>query len=110
MVFERRDMKRKIVCLCGSTKFRKEYEKVTLEETLKGNIVLSVGCFMHSDNIPITEEQKQELDNLHLDKITMADEIIVIAPNGYTGESTNREIDFASQLLIPIRYLIFERS
>jgi len=105
-MFKRRDMKRKIVCLCGSTRFKKEYEKVTLEETLAGNIVLSVGCFVHSDNISITEEQKQELDKLHLDKIKMADEIIVIAPNGYTGESTNREIDFASQLLKPVRYVV----
>jgi hypothetical protein len=30
-----------IICLCGSTKFKKEYLKVQAEETLKGNIVLS---------------------------------------------------------------------
>jgi hypothetical protein len=40
---------RKIVCLCGSTRFGDAFAKANLEETLAGNIVLSVGCYTHSD-------------------------------------------------------------
>ncbi len=52
-----------IVCLCGSTKFYNEYVKANFDETLKGNIVLSVGFFMHNfekihNGINITSEQK----------------------------------------------------
>ena len=41
--------RRKIVTLCGSTRFGKAFEDANLEETLKGNIVLSVGSTTHSD-------------------------------------------------------------
>lgn len=85
----------KIICLCGSTKFKEEFEKTALEETLKGNIILTVAAFGHADNITFTREQKSLLDALHMHKILLADEIIVIAPGRYIGESTEREIEFA---------------
>lgn len=40
----------KIVCLCGSTRFAKEFGDANLAETLKGNIVLTVGSMTHSDD------------------------------------------------------------
>lgn len=39
----------RIVCLCGSTRFAKAFADANLEETLKGNIVLTVGSMTHSD-------------------------------------------------------------
>lgn len=39
-----------IVCLCGSTKFKDEFTRAQLEETLAGKIVLTIGCNMKSDN------------------------------------------------------------
>ena len=38
----------KVITLCGSTRFRAEYERVQKELTLQGNIVISVGLFGHS--------------------------------------------------------------
>lgn len=87
--------KPKIVCLCGSTKFKDIFEEVTLVETLEGNIVLSVGCYTHSDNINITPEQKKEFDKLHLKKIDLADEVYILNKGGYIGESTARELVYA---------------
>jgi len=87
--------KPKVVCLCGSTKFKEEFEKATLEETLAGNIVLSVGCYTHSDEVDITPEQKKELDQLHLRKIDLADVVYILNKNGYIGESTARELVYA---------------
>lgn len=41
---------RMIVCLCGSTRFSRAFAEANLEETLKGNIVLTVGNMMHSSD------------------------------------------------------------
>ena len=38
----------KIVCLCGSTRFYQQFQRANYEETMAGNIVLSVGFYMHS--------------------------------------------------------------
>lgn len=81
-----------IVCLCGSTRFRKEYEQVNYEETLAGKIVLSVGCYAPFDCTP---EQKIALDELHKKKIHLADEILIINVGSYIGESTKSEIEYA---------------
>lgn len=39
----------KIVCLVGSTRFFDAFERANLEETLAGNIVLTVGSHRRSD-------------------------------------------------------------
>jgi hypothetical protein len=107
----------KIVCLCGSTRFKSAYEEANYRETLKGNIVLSVGAYMHHDSngnllkvgdleMPlITEDQKKMLDKLHFEKIKLADEILVLNVDGYIGESTRNEIDFARRMDKVIKYL-----
>ena len=94
----------KIVCLCGSTRFKKEFEEANKEETLLGNIVLSVGVFGHSDGIKLEEHQKKELDNLHLKKIDISDEILVLNVDGYIGSSTKSEIKYAEFTGKKIRY------
>lgn len=94
----------KIVCLCGSTKFKEEFELANKEETLKGYIVLTVGFFAHCDPEPPTKEQKSKLDALHKNKILLSEEILVINPGDYIGESTKSEIDFAIKHGKKVRY------
>jgi hypothetical protein len=104
-------MKRKIVCLCGSTRFYKEFQQANFEETMKGHIVLSVGFYMHAseethgEHIGITPEQKIDLDKLHFDKIELADEVLILNKDGYIGESTRNEIEHAKALGKEIRWL-----
>lgn len=43
-------------------------------------------------------ETKARLDILHLAKIELADEIVVITVDKYIGESTRREIEYARYL------------
>ena len=86
----------KVITLCGSTRFRAEYERVQKELTLQGNIVISVGLFGHSGDDEVWKDGvKEMLDEMHLAKIDMADEIFVINPGGYIGQSTSREIAYA---------------
>ena len=85
-----------VITLCGSTRFRAEYERVQKELTLQGNIVISVGLFGHSGDDEVWKDgAKEMLDEMHLAKIDLADEIFVINPGGYVGQSTSREIAYA---------------
>ena len=94
----------KIITLCGSTKFKSTFEDVNRDLTLKGKIILQPGCFVHTDNISITEEQKEKLDILHKEKIKMSDCIFVLNINNYIGSSTISEINYAKENSIPIYY------
>ena len=90
-----------VVCLCGSTRFRAEIVEANRLLTLEGHIVLAPGVFGH-DGDPITDDEKAKLDALHLRKIDMAEQVIVIAPGGYIGESTRREIVYAESTGKPV--------
>jgi hypothetical protein len=94
-----------IVCLCGSTQFKDDFIKASLEESIAGNIVLSVGGFGHIDRLPNFEVNKPKLDVLHFRKIELADEILVINRYGYVGESTSNEIAHAVKLGKYIRWM-----
>lgn len=95
----------KIVCLCGSTKFKDAYTKANADLTMQGVIVLSVGLFGHADSIDLTEADKTMLDKLHLQKIDVADEILVLNVGGYIGNSTKREIVYATMTGKKVNYL-----
>lgn len=96
----------RIVCLCGSTRFKDTFLKEQLRLTLEGIIVLSVGCFMHSDaELGIGATEKVKLDELHLRKIDIADEVLILNVGGYVGSSTAREIVHAGMADKAITFL-----
>ncbi len=92
----------KIVCLCGSTKFKDQFAEINKQETLRGNIVLAPGVFGHADGLILPDETKVMLDELHFRKIDMADEVIIVSVDGYAGDSTRREIAYAKQVGKPV--------
>ena len=101
-----------IVVLCGSTRFSHAFRDANLTETLAGKIVLSIGCDMRSDqdifgHLSPDEltEIKCKLDELHLRKIDLADEILILNVGGYVGESTRRELAYARSIGKQIRFL-----
>ncbi len=99
-----------IVCLCGSTRFSETFHEANLRETLAGKIVLSIGCDFKSDSDleiagQLTEEDKKRLDELHLRKIDLADEVLILNVGGYIGVSTAREAAYAKLHGKRIRWL-----
>ena len=100
--------KRKIITLCGSTKFKDQYDQINALLTIGGNIILSCGFFLHSvkPNLSASEiEQiKTEADALHKDKIFISDEIFAIDMLGYIGDSTRSEIEYAMSINKPVRF------
>ncbi len=102
--------KYKVITLCGSTRFKDAFLEAQKRLTLEGNIVISVGLFGHSgDNEVWTEGTKLMLDDMHLRKIDMADEVYVINVDGYIGASTQAEIEYAKRAGKAVRYLEGER-
>lgn len=96
----------KIVTLCGSTRFKEQYLEAQKRLTLEGNIVISVGLFGHSGDDEVwTEGAKAMLDDMHKRKIDLADEIFVVNVDGYIGESTRSEIEYAKANGKVVKYL-----
>lgn len=99
-----------VVVLCGSTRFKDDFEREMVRLGLEGKIVLTVSCFGHSGDLPPEacidgHPTKTALDELHKRKIDMADRVLVINPGGYIGTSTRSEIEYAEWFEKPIDYL-----
>lgn len=100
----------RIICLCGSTRFIEQFAVQTWELERMGNIVL--GCTLLpmwycqvADHFGEKTGTKDQCDELHLRKIDLADEILVLNFGGYIGESTKREILYAKKHGKPVKYV-----
>jgi uncharacterized protein YkuJ len=99
---------RGIITLCGSTRFKEEFEEVNRTLELNDWVVLTVASYYHSENNRSLrtwiEHNKRQLDKLHLVKIELSQAIVVIDVDKYIGKSTRSEIRHAKQLEKPIYY------
>ena len=83
--------KYKVITLCGSTRFKEQFMEAQKRLTLEGCIVISVGLFGHAGDEEVWKPgTKEMLDDMHLRKIDMADEIFVINVGEYIGEILDR--------------------
>lgn len=92
----------KVVTICGSMKFKEKMMEVAKELEIKNEYVV-IQCIYSNDKF--NEKEKQILAKLHYDKIKISDAIYVININGYIGESTTKEIEYAKKLGKEIMYL-----
>ena len=97
-----------IVCLCGSTRFWEAFHAAGWQFTLDGYIVLSIGVCKHAQDHggeALGQDVADRLDELHLRKIDLADRVFVLNVDGYIGDSTRREIEYAHATGKPVSYL-----
>jgi hypothetical protein len=101
-----------IVCLCGSTRFWRDFMEWQDIESRAGKIVLTVGCFVHPPEgagqgiyREVSPAEKEKLDELHLRKIDMADEVLILNRGGYLGASTKSELQYARKMHKRVRLL-----
>lgn len=106
---------RRVVTICGSSRWPELHKLAEMHEALVGNIVIPMSLFGHAD-VPqgarfLTSDgdestpEKQGLDSLHFEKIQLSDEILVVNLGGYVGSSTKREIAFAIERKKDVRWL-----
>jgi len=97
----------KIICLCGSMRFIKEFHEQEERLSLQRVIVLKPGVntkdAQRTDNLKV---YKPMLDELHFRKIDLCDEVFVINKDGYIGESTRNEINYALKIGKPVKYMV----
>ncbi len=112
-------MKPKVICICGSTRFADLHSimKWELEKAGKGKVICLIISYLPMwyaeeqgwkgcDHFGEQSGLKKMLDELHLRKIDLADEVFVINKDGYIGNSTKREIEYAEAQGKPVRYLV----
>lgn len=104
-------MKPKIVCLCGSTRFV-DVMAVKAWEFEKQGVIALCPHLLPQWYEGVKEHHQAEaegvahvLDELHLRKIDMADEVFVVNVNGYVGQRTSIEISYAEEHGKPVRFL-----
>ena len=117
---ESRKGNRKIVTLCGSTRYAIQlFAIANLFLTSAGFLVFSIGCDTHSDLdlevLGAMNSGKGDLEDVHFEKIKRSDAILVLNPivslDGgetlvdYIGESTGAEVALARKLEIPVWWL-----
>ncbi|MBM7632791.1 hypothetical protein [Geomicrobium sediminis] len=87
----------KVITLCGSTKFKEQFDHANAMLTLQGHAVISVGFFEQYEGFDISDDQARMFEEIHMRKIDLADEVMIIDPAGYIGDSTSKEITYAKQ-------------
>ncbi len=103
----------RIVCLCGSTRFMDAFHATGWQLTLDGYIVLTVGVCKHAEDHggeALGQDVADKLDELHKRKIDLADFVMVLNVDGYIGDSTRAEIEYAEETKTPVVYVENERS
>ena len=84
-------------------RFREEFERLDAELTLAGQVVLTPTALAPSTELDA--EERARLGRIHLQKIAMADEVLIVNVGDYVGESTRREIEHARSRGIPVNFL-----
>ena len=89
------------ITLCGSTRFKKEYQEANTQLSLAGHIVYTVAWAKEDESAATPGEKmdpivKENLDLVHLGKILNSDAILIVSDgSNYIGASTRREIVWA---------------
>lgn len=105
----------KRVVICGSSRFVDIMSVCCwLLERDEGAIAMALHLLPHwygagyggcpDDHLAEHEGIAPAMDELHLRKIDLADEIFVVNRDDYIGDSTRREIEYATKLGKPIRW------
>lgn len=91
------------ICLCGSTRFKREWQAANERLTRAGHVVYSVAVMSHADGVELDADTKETLDLVHLRKVEESDAVVLVTDSsGYYGDSTRRELKWASIKGIPV--------
>lgn len=86
----------KVVTLCGSMRFQNEMMEIAEKLAREGECVLTP-VYMVIKDCEISEDEVKRLKLEQFKRIELADEVFVVNVDGYVGESTMAEIEFAER-------------
>lgn len=86
----------KIITLCGSMQFKNKMIEIAAKLELEGNIVIQ--CIYFPQNKILSNFELELLSKLHYKKIEISDAIYIVNVDGYIGEATKNEIEYARSL------------
>ncbi len=84
----------KVITICGSMRYSKEMMKISEELELKQGYAV-IQCVYNVDGSKYEELGATMLDRIHRKKIDISDSIYVVNIDGYIGNSTRNEIEYA---------------
>lgn len=88
-------MELKVITICGSMRYTKEMMKIAYElEVKKGYTVIQ--CVYPVEGQTYGDTDFSMLDKIHRKKIDISDAIYVVNIDGYIGNSTKNEIEYAT--------------
>lgn len=87
-------MEIKVITICGSMRYSKEMMKIAEELELKEGYAV-IQCVYNIDGQRYEGVDASILDKIHRKKIDISDAIYVVNIDGYIGNSTRNEIEYA---------------
>ena len=87
-------METKVITICGSMRYSKEMMKISEELELKKGYAV-IQCVYNVDGLKYEGIDASILDKIHRKKIDISDAIYVVNIDGYIGNSTKKEIEYA---------------
>ena len=86
--------KAKVITMCGSLRFQKELIAEADRLELAGNCVLSV-IYPSKAKERYTKSEIEIFARMHHQRIEMSDAVYIVNVDGYIGESTRSEMEYA---------------
>jgi len=83
-----------IVVLCGNAEAIESFEEIGRQESEKGKIVL-VPYHFYAPGQVVNYQVQRAMDQLQLDRIVLADEVLVLNIGGHIDERTGNEMAYA---------------
>lgn len=96
---------KKIVTICGSSKFKDEILTAYEDLTMRNYIVLMNAIFQDGADINVLKSEMKQLNDLHMEKITISDAIFVVNKDGVIDDETKLQIEYAKEHNKEIMYL-----
>lgn len=97
----------KTVTICGSRRFMDEILKAKMDFERMFYIVHTPNFSFTKDDLEeFTDEQLDMLHEVHYTKMRNSDFVYIVNVDGYIGSDTMREVDYAKEHNMEIRYLV----
>lgn len=87
----------KVVTICGSMKFKNKMMEIAEDLELNKEYAV-IQCIYGNKNNNYNYLDREKLRKIHFKKIDISDAIYVVNVNGYIGDGTKKELEYAKSL------------